>query len=467
MKKALNSLPPEKSSMHIAFRNLYPDPTFNVQRGAKWINYGITNDAYDYIDSLIDYSPTHAAILYGTTLFAQGNGLIVPENNLKAQAMYSNGETNLISPNDLDHIQAKLFRDLVVYGACLLNIRWSKDRSRIADVHYVDVRTMRIDSNYEGYWISADWKNWKKEENTPEFFPAFTSEEGGSQLLYIKLPNARQTPYGMPSYWSGRQAIELQNELQKLNLNRVRNNFFASVIIKFGDIPTPEEQDATHKNLKKFFGGSEGDNVGGAMLLYGSNVEIEKFESAVVPEDFNLLQKTSDNQIRAAHRLEIFGSNNKEGISFTSGDDLLNQVEAYTKLVVRPLQLTVLSVWNMIGQINKIDHTWEIAPFTMNGEDTTNNTGDAAAQDASAAMPAVGAPDVASVQATALNGAQVDSLKQIINEVGEGVLTPATARALIRAAFPALSIELIDEMLNGVTAVQPLPSPTNPDNNVI
>jgi hypothetical protein len=66
-----------------------------------------------------------------------------------------------------------------------------------------------------------------------------------------------------------------------------------------------------------------------------------------------------------------------------------------------------------------------------------------------------GAPADESVQEAALNGAQVTSLVNIINQVSLGVITKETARPLLKAAFPAVSDDRIAQMLNGIKAVDP------------
>ncbi len=57
------------------------------------------------------------------------------------------------------------------------------------------------------------------------------------------------------------------------------------------------------------------------------------------------------------------------------------------------------------------------------------------------------------VQATALNGAQVESLVTIINQVAAGVITKETAKPLIQSAFPGIDDNKVTEMLNGVKAI--------------
>ena len=62
-------------------------------------------------------------------------------------------------------------------------------------------------------------------------------------------------------------------------------------------------------------------------------------------------------------------------------------------------------------------------------------------------------PEDQPVQDTALNGAQVQSLVDIINQISTSIITKETGRSLIRAAFPSMDDDLIDGMLAGVKPV--------------
>jgi len=55
-----------------------------------------------------------------------------------------------------------------------------------------------------------------------------------------------------------------------------------------------------------------------------------------------------------------------------------------------------------------------------------------------------------SVQAAALNGAQITSLQGIIEAVSEGRVPPDTGKYLIKAGFPSLSLSMIDRMIDPV-----------------
>lgn len=71
-----------------------------------------------------------------------------------------------------------------------------------------------------------------------------------------------------------------------------------------------------------------------------------------------------------------------------------------------------------------------------------------------------------SIQDTAMNGAQVQSLLELITKVANGEIPESVARPIIRTAFPKVSEERINEMLNGMKDLPQRPAPdTNPPGN--
>lgn len=64
-------------------------------------------------------------------------------------------------------------------------------------------------------------------------------------------------------------------------------------------------------------------------------------------------------------------------------------------------------------------------------------------------------PQTDSVQNTALNGAQVTSLLEIVQQVTGGLLPIEAARGLIQAAFPALSTEAVNAILDPLEGFKP------------
>jgi hypothetical protein len=54
------------------------------------------------------------------------------------------------------------------------------------------------------------------------------------------------------------------------------------------------------------------------------------------------------------------------------------------------------------------------------------------------------------VAATALNGAQVTSLVDVITQVGTGAMPKETSKAIIAAAFPTMSVELVNKIIDPI-----------------
>lgn len=79
-------------------------------------------------------------------------------------------------------------------------------------------------------------------------------------------------------------------------------------------------------------------------------------------------------------------------------------------------------------------------------------TADGALPPMAAGAPASGAT---TVQDTAMNGAQVSSLIALITECAAKALPPETAKAIIRAAFPMVREDLIDDMLTPLKNFEP------------
>jgi hypothetical protein len=68
-------------------------------------------------------------------------------------------------------------------------------------------------------------------------------------------------------------------------------------------------------------------------------------------------------------------------------------------------------------------------------------------------------PTVENVAATALNGAQVASLVELVNQAGAGLLPIPSAKAIAAAAFPFFKPEQLDQIF----AITPKAAPTSAD----
>lgn len=80
-------------------------------------------------------------------------------------------------------------------------------------------------------------------------------------------------------------------------------------------------------------------------------------------------------------------------------------------------------------------------------EEEDQEDSDMAAPAADGAAPAAAMPDV---QATALNGAQVDSLMGIVDKITLGSMSKETGLAMIQIAFPSVALAQAQALINGI-----------------
>ena len=86
-----------------------------------------------------------------------------------------------------------------------------------------------------------------------------------------------------------------------------------------------------------------------------------------------------------------------------------------------------------------IDATWGTDENDMSLTDTGSNAD----------------PNAGNVQDTALNGAQITSLLEVITLASTGAITNETARAIIDAAFPGINAAQVNAMFANMKLVDP------------
>jgi hypothetical protein len=73
-------------------------------------------------------------------------------------------------------------------------------------------------------------------------------------------------------------------------------------------------------------------------------------------------------------------------------------------------------------------------------------------------------PTTMDSNATALNGAQVTSLLEIVLQVGQGLISVLTAKALAEAAFPSIDKTILNSIFDNmkINPIQPIASTNQP-----
>jgi len=357
----------------------------SVNSGGKWVNFGEDNLMPNYYVSLLDRSPKHNAIINQKANMVGGNGIVKTHLTNEALAFIANSANGM----DLEEILARIAYDLEVFGAFSLNIVWSKDRTKIAEINYMNPQTIRIaapDEDYpqvENYYISRNWKNVQK--NKPVLYPGFSviDRAEASQILYVKKYQAGKNFYGTPEYLSGARWVEMEYEISDFHLNNIKNGFAPSMFINFPNgIPTDEQIRYNNRKLTKQLSGPKGG--GKAFITYS---EDKDSAPTITPIDSNTndtkyvdLNEIITEGILGAHRVNdaaLFGLNTGlDGGLQSSQTAMLNSLELFRAQYIVPQQRFIEKCLNRLARINGITDYIEIAEYSLNFTKTDMNVAD-------------------------------------------------------------------------------------------
>ena len=337
-----------------------------------WIDFGADNLMPNYYLGLMSRSSIHNAILKGKAQMIGGNGF-------NKDAMSNEGLNFLMNPYnelDLDEILARCSYDLEVFGAFALNIIWSKDRTRIAEIAYISPQRLRIAvpnkkyPNVEEYYLCEDWENWRKKEVVK--YPGFSirDRKSASQILYVKEHRPGRYFYGEPEYTSAARWIELDYEVSYYHLSNIQNGFSPSLMINYvSDIPSDEEMDLLIRRTDREYKGA--GSAGKVIYTFSRDKDSAPIITPIEPnssdERFLQLNDQLTQGVFTGHRVTnpaIFGVRDKGGL-ITNKSDLLDSLEAFQSMYITPKQRMIEKELQRLMSINGITDKIEIAEYEM------------------------------------------------------------------------------------------------------
>lgn len=358
-------------------------PTFKENSKKGWVEFGDDNLYPQYLAELSQKSADHNAILKGKAEMIAGDG-IIDENVTPEMAAFLK---NAKSKSTVKDIIQKVAYDLALYGGFALNVIWSKDKTRIAQIEYIDFSKVRIalpDDDFiedvDYYYLSRDWDNLRKDQNKPKIKQGFSKKYNGqvingepqgapSQVFYYVEHRPGLEYYTLPDYVGAVNAIEIDYEMDNFHLNSIKNGFAPSLMISFiGSEPTEEEMDILYKQINKKYKGSA--NAGKIILTYSLNAEnvpqITPIELNDSDERFDLLRGVVQQKILTGHRVTspmIFGVKTPGQLGGRS--EIIDAYDLYLKTVITPKQRKIEEVFNKLLIANEIQDELLIEKYNI------------------------------------------------------------------------------------------------------
>jgi hypothetical protein len=432
-------------------------PSEKTDRGG-WVAYGAKNLFPQYLNELADTSPVHGTLCISIGDMIAGKGLDAGADQSRIDAL------------NINPVFYSCAHDLKKFGGFYLEVIYSTDRKTLAAVNHLPFAECRLAVNEDedtiGIFHSSDWSATKKKRNKPQFLPPFnplmaTSEP--RQCLW-SFGYTSGAMYPRPDYWSAVNYIELSKQIGVYHVNNILNGLFPSFIVSFFN--GQQEPDAQRKIANDWENKLSGTRNAGKFIMTfneegAQKPEIVPFPISDADKQYQFLAEESRKEIMVAHRVTtplLFGIREQQGFG-SNTDEMVAGLRIFNNQVIEPAQRKLLDAFTEVLIFEIPNITLVVVPNTPielsngevkpTGETITAQPSIGQPTDTTAPAPDAPAPD-ANVAATALNGAQITSLVDIIMQTASGLLPVPSAKAIIGAAFPTLTTEQIDNIFTGV-----------------
>lgn len=337
----------------------------------KWIDYGQNNDYPQELLRLYqNASGLHKSLIERKASMIAGSGF----NPIKS---LEDMLENPFSKDDLDQIAYKCALDLVIFGGYYLKLIYSKT-GQIAQIDHIPLEKVRIekptkedDGQISGFYMSADWLAYKREDNKPLYIKAFDTEaykEFPEQLYYAKQYSPGMDYYTIPSYSAVVNYIKLGWEISTFSLKNVQNGLMPGmVIINKAGIPPATQREAEYNELKRRYAGAEA--AGDFIMVYAENAEkapeFLPIELNSSDERFRDLSIQIDNEIMRAHKFTSALAGIETSGKLGSKNEIKEQLEMLQLTVIHPLQKIINDSFNEFAKVNNLPQEFSLIEYKM------------------------------------------------------------------------------------------------------
>ena len=345
------------NDLRIVNLSTYTSPKIKEVKNRDWISYGEDNNYFQYLIDRYNGSPTNNAIINAVSSMIFGKGLDATDSNKKP-----NEYAQMISLFDNDSVR-RLAYDLKLMGQCAIQVIYSKDRKKVAQIEHMPIETLRAEKcnekgEIEGYYY---WKDWEKirPSDKPLRIPAFGTSKESIEILYVKPYRSGYYYYSPVDYQGGLQYAELEEEVSNFHLNNILNGMSPSMLINFNNgTPNAEERRLIEQRIYNKFSGSS--NAGKFILAFNDNAEsaasIEPVQFSDAHNQYQFLSEESTKKIMVAHRVVspmLLGIKDQSGLG-NNADELKTASTLMDNTVIRPFQNLLIDAFDKILAFNGI-----------------------------------------------------------------------------------------------------------------
>ena len=442
----------------MSFRKDFVLPIEEQDRMLGFIKWGKKNDYPYFLVDLYNGSAWHQGIIKNKTHYIAGGGLEVVSGELARFI------ANPYSDFNMNEIVEQLAFDYELFGAFAVKGTWNREGTRVAVWEYLGIDAIRISSDERMYYLSDDWtvQQQSAEKTNLRTIPALDeANKVGSFVLYYKDPAKKgrreHGVYPKPPYQGGITAIQTDVDISKFHMYELQNGFKSGTMITFvNGFPETQEEAEAYKNQIKGPASSI-ENSGDIIITFAETADqapkVDNLTGNDLDKRYDALESSVQQNILVAHSVvapSLFGVAPEGSFNAAESADLFEIFKTtYVDTRQKRLEWILNEMVRLSGDIGVVKlrdvkpiGTAEVAPV--------------AAQPTATDQPTSEAPvDVAK---SALNGAQIASLIDVVAKIKEGVLTSESALSIVLASFPTIDEAQARRIVGMTSAPQQLSS---------
>ena len=419
----------------MSFRKDFLLPIEEQDRMLGFIKWGKKNDYPYFLVDLYNGSAWHQGIIKNKTHYIAGGGVEVVTGNLQRFL------ENPFSDFTMDEIVEQLAFDYELFGAFAVKGTWNKEGTRVVRWEYLAIDMIRISSDERMYYLSDDWtvQQQSAEKTNLRTIPALDeNNKTGSFVIYYKDPSKKgrkeQGTYAKPPYHGGITAIQTDCDISKFHMYELQNGFKSGTMITFMDgFPETQEEAESFKNQIKG-PASNIENSGDIIITFAPSADqaprVESLTGNDLDKRYESLESSVQQNILVSHSVvspSLFGVAPEGSFNAAESAELF---EIFKKTYVDTRQKRIEWMLNYMIELSGDLGTVKLKDVNPIG-----------AAEIAPSQPAIGQPVVdapVDVAKSALNGAQIASLIDVVAKIKEGILTPDAALQVVLASFPTI-----------------------------
>ena len=341
--------------IHILELAAYEQPTITESKREDWVEFGDDNNYYQFLIDCYTNSTTQNAIINNTNRLVYGKGLSASDASRKPNeyaAMMA-----LFSKKCTRH----LVSDLKLLGQCAMQVIYTKDRKKIAQVEHIPVQLLRAEKcNEEGkveaYYYSDNWTDTKNYK--PQRIPAFGCSKEPIEIYFVKPYSVGLKYYALPDYIGCLPYCTLEESISEYLINEVNNGFSSRSVINFNNGQPSDEQQRLIKNkVLNQLTGTQGEKV---IVSFNNNAESKTTVDAMpvndAPDLYSTLAEECLRKIMLGNNVTsplLFGIASSNGFS-SNADELKDSFILFDNMVIRPMQELLIDAFDEILAYNGI-----------------------------------------------------------------------------------------------------------------